>query len=717
MKIDKLILKDFLSYDYLDYDFPQKPIQVQGLNFTDDNQKSCGSGKSGIQTAIEFSITGTNSRGVRDIELITYGKQKAEVQLFISCDFRKRVLKIQWIINRNGSNVLTLKIQEYGSKKWEKVNVSGVADGKKYIDTWLAISKDDLFNYYLVSKKRFKSFFSSSNKEKVDLINRFSDASIIEGLENIDTEHLDEDYKKLETKVNKTEGAINQVNEQIDREKNRDFKNELKESISELQENIELIEEGIFDTKQIQQVEKEKNKSSFIKIKNKEEKIRQENANKADIEVEIVSICDNVKSVEEELKTAKNLVESFVLTNWDDKRKDFNSDSEKHSKKLKEEKRTLKNYESKESQLINLIEQVSLKMDGSIVCPKCSHEFLLDEDIEKVRKKKKEAVQIKPKVEELVLKSMNAIDEIKTNLSTVESSVSNINKKEQKENEEKQLLIIACNKVDKKLRKVEKKLERLKNELKDCDRDIDTLEANMNDLSTKIENRNDNCKILDSQIENFKTKIEDLNKEINNLKVGNNKKVIAELKIDLTKLEKNQSLNKSELSKVADQIYDRNQWSNNFKQFRMFLANQSLEVIGYHFNRYLEGMGSDISIKMDGFKVRADGTIKEEITAKVIRDIERTFDSFSGGEKSILLFTSILTNRHMINETHPYGGLDFLSIDEVLEGADSLILKHTIEAAKKLNVAVMIITHVTDEEANSDRILIVKENNVSRIEK
>ncbi len=70
MELVKIKLKNFLSYKSLEYDFVNKPLLVQGSNLTDDEQGSNGSGKSGLQTGIEFCITASNSRGVRDNELI-----------------------------------------------------------------------------------------------------------------------------------------------------------------------------------------------------------------------------------------------------------------------------------------------------------------------------------------------------------------------------------------------------------------------------------------------------------------------------------------------------------------------------------------------------------------------------------------------------------------------------------------------------------------------
>ena len=137
----------------------------------------------------------------------------------------------------------------------------------------------------------------------------------------------------------------------------------------------------------------------------------------------------------------------------------------------------------------------------------------------------------------------------------------------------------------------------------------------------------------------------------------------------------------------------------------------------YHTNRFLNEIGDDLTVKYDGYKVLSNGTIKEEITAKIIRETERTFHSFSGGEQGRLLFSSILANRYMINNTHPYGGLDFLSVDEVFEGIDSAGLKDLVNSAKQLEICVMLITHVTDEEIDEDVLVIEKVNGISRIAK
>ena len=103
-------------------------------------------------------------------------------------------------------------------------------DGKKQILDWLGISKEDLFNYYIINSTRFKSFFGSSNREKVDLINRFSDSSIIDGLEKIDNSKLEEEKENVEISINKIKGGVDTIKEQIEDAKNFDFTKELEDT-------------------------------------------------------------------------------------------------------------------------------------------------------------------------------------------------------------------------------------------------------------------------------------------------------------------------------------------------------------------------------------------------------------------------------------------------------------------------------------------------------
>lgn len=643
MRLDKIILKNFLTYEYLDYDISKKPLLVQGLNKTEEDQESNGSGKSGIFSGIEFCITASNSRDVRDKELVMFGMKEANTQLYASCDVRKESIHIDWKIKVKGSNVLTLNKRAYDGE-WENISFSNVNDGKKYILNWFAIEKEDLFNYYIINKSRFKTFFKASNKEKVELINRFSDASIIDGLDKIDNTQLQLEHDIIKSNIDKVVGKIEFITQQLTQEEVVVDESQL---VKDIQDKISDINDDKLDVQdEIKEFEQKKLDDAKL-LKDAESKL---------------------SAIDIKVSKLQKAFDSFVVEEIDvDKEYD--------------ERQTLKNKELKVDKLLNELE---IELSGAIECPKCSHEFVLDckhGSIEEAKQKQIKANDIKETI-------LNKIDELDIKISNIESS--------NKEQEDKR-------------QELRNDLNSVKEESQSSSRQVIRYEKLIAEHDKDIADCNNDLKQFDLDIKQLNLDIKNVGSTKPNNK-DNYEEQLANLSTEQKELEE-------ELSIKGDEIYLNNQWSNNFKQFRMHLANQSLEAIEFHMNRYLVGMQSDLKVKLEGFKMLANGTFKDEITAKIIRTVERTFSSFSGGEQGRLLFAAILANRHMINQTHPYGGLDFLSIDEVFEGVDSLGLKKLVQSAKKLNVAVMIITHVTDEEVNDDILLVEKINGISYVKK
>ena len=714
MKLEKLIAKDFLTYQNLEYDFINRPLLIQGRNLTDEGQASNGSGKSGLQTMIEFCITASNSRGVRDNELISYGEKESDVQLIASCDVRKERIHISWIIKLNGSNKLTIVKQKYNGD-WEEVSFSNLNDGKKWITNWFDISKEDLFNYFLINKARFKSFFESSNKEKVDLINRFSDASIIEGLEDLDTEELQSEFSELEREEIRIQTRIEVKLDQLFVEQGRDLIEEFAEQVEDLKDdsdvlsnNIQLMNDG---------------------IKEKEEDIQDLNLTNCDllldIEDDLVGLSlmtkdieehqKETESIEKDLKAIQTLVDEFKGLDKLEEKEKFRDEIEENEDLARGCNDSIDEYEGKKEQVLSLIQQINVKLSGTITCPSCAHDFILEGDINELQEKKKSAESIIIMIENKIASSTAAQKILNDNIVTFYESIKELKLQEEESLEGKSVFLKDLNEIRTKLsnhetktRRLNKEYERASDDMKDIEKQIeknkDTIEYNKG----HIENNN---KTIDS----YKTQLISIETQIKALKPISNKSDISLLQKEIKDLEKSKITLIKEKSVIGDEIYKINQWKVNFKQFRLHLANQSLEVIEYHSNRYLTEMGSDLKVKLEGYKILASGAVKDEITTKIIRNVERSFSSFSGGEKGRLLFASILANRYMINSTHKYGGLDFLSIDEVFEGVDSVGLKSLIKSAKDLGIAVMIITHVTDENVNDDILLIEKVNGESII--
>ncbi len=714
MRLERFIGENFLTYDHVDYMIPQRPLLVQGRNLTEEDQASNGSGKSGIFTGIEFCITASNSRDVRDLELVTYGCDFSRVQLFASCDVRKERIHIDWKIKVKGSNQLTLMKQKYNGE-WEEISFSNVNDGKKYILAWFAITKEDLFNYYIINKTRFKSFFKTSNKEKVDLINRFSDASIVDGVENIDNSILDVEFSDLEVEINKIDGKIEGVDENLTREKTRDFKEELKTSKEKIDEDIEDIED------EVEEIEDKikKKKKELVEL---DEEIEENHSTAVIYENDKIPIQNKlgteevlIETIEKEVVKAKELVDKFVSIDWNSKRT-------KKKELLTTEKTSLEQVEKakdkekeQETKILSFLQSINVKLENSITCPKCEYEFVLDDDIEALNSKKSQGEQLKKTLEKKQLITDKSYKVIEASIKSINESLSTINDDENKENQKKNKLQESVNSINSKLNTQKAEVAKIEKQISAIDEKIKKLTDENKEIELEKKGIDNEIIAFNKEIEKYKGEIIQLKDDKKNLNLANNKAEVKRLNKERKQLVSDKETKQEELQTLGDKIFKRNQWSNNFKQFRMFLANQSLEAIEFHCNRYLAGMSSDLKVKLEGFKILANGNLKDEITAKIVRNIERSFSSFSGGEQGRLLFAGILANRHMINSTHPYGGLDFLSIDEVFEGVDGLGLKHLLIAAKQLEVSVMIITHVTDEEVNDDILLIEKVNGVSKI--
>jgi exonuclease SbcC len=672
MKLDRLILKDFLSFQDFDYKFENKPLLVQGLNLTEETQKSNGSGKSGMATGIEFCITATNSRDVRDSELVTYGKKQANAQLFASCDVRKESIHIDWTIKAKGSNQLTLTRKSYDGK-WREISFSNVNDGKKWISNWFDISKEDLFNYFIINKSRFKSFFKSSNREKVALINRFSDASIIDGLEDIDNSQLETKKGDIQFNIAKCTGKIEAIDEELDIEKNRDLsadfeleKAKIIKSIAELQTEREEIEHEM--------------EEDLKKKKSTEEDLK--NAN---------HLLSKINTIEEQ---AIKLVDSIKVIDHSDKKDRLEDKIKNKEIKLSKFENDNNALRDKKTKVEALIRSIEVKLGGSIECPSCEHEFILDGDLESLKQKMDDSGRIVGKIEDAIQTREKLIQKLESDIEDLDAKVSILEQEESQSKESLREKREALDNIKNEKRAVLNKVHLCENKLRDSQKDVKDLQDELDE----------------SVVEDKR-----LNKSLENLRPKDNRDRLEELRLMRDEQLELKTDFENQINEVGDEIYMRNQWTTNFKQFKGFVANQSLEVIEYHMNRYLNDMGSDLKVKMEGFKVLANGSIKDDIQAKIIRDVERSYSSFSGGERGRLLFASILANRHMINLTHKYGGLDYLNIDEIFEGVDSLGLKHLLESAKSLEISAHIITHVSDEDVSADVLTIVKENGVSRI--
>ena len=438
----------------------------------------------------------------------------------------------------------------------------------------------------------------------------------------------------------------------------------------------------------------------------------------------IVKIRESTKEIEADIQNAKGDVAISqtavdAMSNSDNvTARDFSKDREQLKEGLEITKKTvatdkesLKENISKVTRLKEALAEVTVKLSGSIECPKCSNEFVLDGDRDSLVIKQSKIIEMISKYEGISETMKTKVGESETVRDSISNKISELDQLEQDDLTASRKSAALLRGLKDTLSADEDKLSKVKKKLLK----IDELVSDEEDAKVRISKgtavNNEDIKKQESKLEKCDIEISEINDKIAKLKVGNNKNKITEIEVEIKGLLKDKlELEESEI-KTLEVIKNRNEWATRFKQFRLHLANKSLGVMEHRTNAFLEQLQVDIRVKYYGYKTLAKGDVKEEISALIVRDaVERPFASLSGGEQVRVLFSSILANQYLINMTHPYGGLDFLGVDEVFDRIDGLGMMYLVRSAKPLNTPIMIISHVSDEEMSGEEILTIEKN-------
>lgn len=649
---------NFLSFEKLAYNFTNTAKVIQGENLDDDDQEANGVGKSAIFYILEYLLTASTSKAGVDGDLVRIGTDKAYAYLEIYCNKRKQTLQIERNINALPKLALNL-INDDGSR--EQLEFSGVPDGNKQLLNWIGISKDDLQNYYLISTKRYRSFMTSPDSAKMEMISRLVNFQLLENYKPvIENEIKVQQTKYRSTELNKAgvEASLLSSMETLENELNRDFNLELEQAKENLSKDINKITETIaivenlkipeIDSK-IEQYEQDKNQLiKTITLK--------ESALKDAVNSELDGIISGIG-----LKVASCSKKIDIFT-------------------LKVNQNIVNKKEA-----LGLQAGIENILMGAVICPNCEHEFSTKDTSASIEE---ERLQLE-KINELI----SNFDKLLTNLDKQKESTKN----------EIELLNIEQGKYKRQL--IEQENELRKNTL-----ELKHLNTELKNISNYILNELRERKQQEDFITSSTNNISGLKKQLSGLKIQNNKSYVKELKAKIKAFKLEVESIDTELLNIQDEINSLSRWEFNFKKFQSTTAKESLAVFESQQNRILADMKSTLRIKWEGFKMNADGSISDKFTPTVIRNsIEKPFGFYSGGERGRIEYSSILTGQHLINSVHPYGGLHFLMTDEVVEGIDSLGLSNIINSLNQLNMTILITTHVINRSTDANVLLVRKQ--------
>lgn len=663
MELTYLRLKNFLSFKELKHKFLNEPVLIKGKNLTEiESKETNGAGKSTMEAGIAYAILANSlKKQTLDRDLILWGEEEADIWLDIYCPIRKQTLNIHRTLRQKGSATLELMLnEEEGSVQFATVN-----DGNAYILKWIGISAEDLKSFYILNKENFKSFVSSSNTDKLSLINRFIKAEQLDDADDVIKEKikpLQEKQQAAQAKVHTIEGELNVYTEQLAAERERNLEEERQSLIERINERIDaVIQEYDGAEKKIE------NSQTAIKLAEQ-------------------SIKDNQKKVAEASKKLEGLEAVDYKAQYDSLTKERSSTDTKVEAVRKKHK-AAQELSSKYTAEAN---RLSAILKGTVKCPKCGTEFVTSDETVDVPTTRKEITKQKKEAETQENLAKTALEE----LNSFEERVKKYDEKFTKIRVSEQGTIRAIRDVQSEITKIRGEITRSNQMISSYKEDIKHQEG----IQLRCNNESEQ---LVEQLE--KAEIETKEAELEGL-VALTEKKLQKAKKEYDECEK----------KVSDMV----QWGLRFKEFKMSLACEQLRIIQNFANMSLQKQRSELRLSIDGFKRNAKGQVKSEITVTVINGEGeyKSFWSFSGGERARIEMALIQAFQEMINGTNEWGGLHFLMIDEVLEGTDPLGLALLLESMNEVRHPVYVISHVMNIRAGVSTLTVVKENGYSYIE-
>ena len=394
---------------------------------------------------------------------------------------------------------------------------------------------------------------------------------------------------------------------------------------------------------------------------NNDDEIKSLNDKKIAVERKISAYREEVSELHSDLAKAEKGLSTIKVEDIDKLKK--------RKKKLKNEIEELENTIGENNKVIKV---ANSDLEGSVTCPNCNEVFLVDNQLHL------------------------SIEETRGVISDAETENEQLNKDlSDKRNKLKSVQL--------KLQKSEELIEKqsaLKSRIKKLRLKIDEKEEYINSGNRKIEKINND--------------IEDLKKSVGNASLIKSLKDKIETCLkDLKKIEDDVKPIDEELTMVDYWIYYMGK-----SGFMTYLANKSISVLEGCVNSFLRKFKSPLSVSISGYKVLKDGSVRDKISISVLKNglNAEPYMGKSGGERDRLNLAVLLSIQHLINLSTDGRGINLLVLDETFGCIDSVGQEGIIKILENLGITILMITqNISSEFNNENRVMVVKENDVSRI--
>lgn len=228
------------------YEFKNNTCTVIfGDNKDDKGLQNNGAGKTTLFEAVCIALTNESLRGLKKESFINREADDCKIIFCLENSAMKMKLRIERQFFR-GSKPAKIAIYENGELNSQIVSVN---EANKRVLELIGISREDLLRYFIISQDNHYTFFTASDSEKKEIMNRITSADMVNPvIEQLDLKfkEKDDEYKQINDEI----GKLSDKRELLEEQKKEVLANDnTVYEIKRITESKETAEEVIRDKK------------------------------------------------------------------------------------------------------------------------------------------------------------------------------------------------------------------------------------------------------------------------------------------------------------------------------------------------------------------------------------------------------------------------------------------------------------------------------------